>query len=155
MTNLIAEAASLHSRLDGDTNVCARDDEDWPCLTTRLTAELAAANAVIAEVRSVATRERMIELAADALSEVTYTCSRTWEAWQYNTMTEDDFAPAWEDGELLASVVDSVLEALDGDKAAPVVDGRWVNGGALVHGGGLIFSGPNPNDQGKTATEGN
>lgn len=34
---LIAEALTWnHVRLDGNTNVCARDDDDWPCLTRRL-----------------------------------------------------------------------------------------------------------------------
>lgn len=30
-----------------------------------------------------------------------YSCTRAWEAWSYGTMTEDDFAPAWEDEDLI------------------------------------------------------
>jgi len=26
-----------------------------------------------------------------------YSCSRVWEAWQYGTMTQDDFSPLEED----------------------------------------------------------
>ena len=39
---LIAEALARHYRLDGETNVCARDDDDWPCVTKQLADALAA-----------------------------------------------------------------------------------------------------------------
>jgi hypothetical protein len=56
-------------------------------------------------------REALIELAAEALRDTTYACGRVWEAWQYNTMTEDDFSPAWEDPYILANIVDTILTA--------------------------------------------
>lgn len=40
---LIAEARSRHYRLDGETNVCACDDDDWPCVTKQLADALEAA----------------------------------------------------------------------------------------------------------------
>ena len=35
-SELIAEANVMHTRLDGATNVCAIDDNDWPCVTKQL-----------------------------------------------------------------------------------------------------------------------
>jgi len=40
---LIAEARAMHARLDGTTNVCAIDDNDWPCITKQLADALEAA----------------------------------------------------------------------------------------------------------------
>jgi hypothetical protein len=48
------------------------------------------------------------EAIAEVLRDTTYSCGRVWQAWQYNTMTEDDFSPAWEDDELLDSLVAAV-----------------------------------------------
>lgn len=45
---------------------------------------------------------------ADALQDDTFTCGRVWEAWQYGTMTQDDFAPAWESDEVLDNLIDVV-----------------------------------------------
>lgn len=39
---LIAEAHAAHYRLDGNTGVCALDDDWWPCVTHRLADALAA-----------------------------------------------------------------------------------------------------------------
>jgi len=49
---------------------------------------------------------------AEGLSEVAYLCGRVWEAWDYGTMGEDDFAPASEDEEFLDSLVVAVREAV-------------------------------------------
>ncbi|MBF4574692.1 hypothetical protein [Frondihabitans sp. VKM Ac-2883] len=34
-----------------------------------------------------------------------YACTRVWEAWQYNTMTQDDFTPANEDPDVIENVM--------------------------------------------------
>lgn len=47
---------------------------------------------------------------SNVLQGVTYTCSRVWEAWDYGTMTQDDFMPAEQDAELVGSLVDTVEE---------------------------------------------
>lgn len=58
--------------------------------------------------------EELRQRVADCLREV-YTCSRVWEAWQYNTMTEDDFAPAWESDDLIDDLV-AALSSAEGTK---------------------------------------
>ena len=40
----------------------------------------------------------------------TYCCSRVWTAWQYNTMTEDDFSPVNEDEELLEGMAKEIIK---------------------------------------------
>ena len=57
------------------------------------------------------TREDLQALVAESLREVAYTCTRTWEAWQYGTMTDEDFTPAWEDDELTGSMADEIVKA--------------------------------------------
>ena len=39
-----------------------------------------------------------------------YVCGRVWSAWQYGTMSEDDFQPASECEEVLDSLIESALE---------------------------------------------
>ena len=46
---------------------------------------------------------------ASCLGDV-YSCTRTWNAWGYGTMSQEDFDPAWTDEELLESIVDSVVK---------------------------------------------
>lgn len=53
------------------------------------------------------------EAVYEPLREVAYTCSRSWEAWHYGTMTDEDFAPAWEDDTLMGEIAESVLAAAD------------------------------------------
>lgn len=50
---------------------------------------------------------------ADCLRETVYTCGRVWEAWQVGTMSEEDFAPAWEDDELINDIATEALKAAD------------------------------------------
>ncbi|MEC5149175.1 hypothetical protein [Cryobacterium sp. GrIS_2_6] len=57
-------------------------------------------------------REALREVVAECLRDITYTCGRVWEAWQYGTMTQDDFSPAWEDDEVTGGIVDAILAAL-------------------------------------------
>ena len=49
---LIAEARARHYRLDGETNVCACDDDDWPCVTKQLADALAEQAATIEAVKA-------------------------------------------------------------------------------------------------------
>ena len=48
---------------------------------------------------------------AEALGD-TLVCTRTWSAWSYGTMTEEDFFPACEDGVLVDSIVETVIQSL-------------------------------------------
>ncbi len=61
--------------------------------------------------------DKMKVAVSEVISETTYTCSRVWEAWQYGTMTDEDFEPAWENDTLLTEVVEAVLAS-----AQPVVN---------------------------------
>jgi hypothetical protein len=56
-------------------------------------------------------RKKLRDAFAQSLTSV-YVCGRVWEAWQYGTMTEDDFQPASECEEVL----DSLIEAAHGIK---------------------------------------
>lgn len=40
----------------------------------------------------------------------TYLCSRVWEAWQYNTMTDEDFEPAGENEEFMDDLTQAILD---------------------------------------------
>ncbi|MGP4995505.1 hypothetical protein [Glutamicibacter ardleyensis] len=53
--------------------------------------------------------DKMKLAVSEVISETTYMCSRVWEAWQYGTMTDEDFEPAWENDTLLTEVVEAVL----------------------------------------------
>lgn len=57
------------------------------------------------------TRHKGIEAIAKGLRDVAYSCGRVWEAWQYGTMSQNDFSPAWEDDELLDSLVAELVAA--------------------------------------------
>lgn len=57
------------------------------------------------------TEDEIIEALAHAVSITTYTCSRSWEAWSYGTMTEDDFTDASEDEAWLYSTMEVVQDA--------------------------------------------
>lgn len=60
-----------------------------------------------------ATDEDVIPVLAEAVQFVTYTCSRTWEAWQYGTMSEEDFMDAADDEEWLSSTVEVVRDVIN------------------------------------------
>lgn len=53
------------------------------------------------------------ESVADSLSEVVYTCSRSWDAWHYGTMTDEDFSPAWEDDTLVGEIAAAAIAEVD------------------------------------------
>ena len=57
-------------------------------------------------------RDELRDALAAALDDTAYLCGRVWEAWGYNTMTEDDFTPAAEDEDFLSSLVDAVQVAM-------------------------------------------
>ncbi len=62
------------------------------------------------ELKSDTNRDKLRDLIAEGLGD-TYACTRVWSAWSYNTMTEDDFKPAWEDEEILYGIADAILKA--------------------------------------------
>lgn len=39
-----------------------------------------------------------------------YICHRVWEAWQYGTMTRDDFEPAEDNDEWLEDTIENVVQ---------------------------------------------
>lgn len=59
---------------------------------------------------------------SEALEHTVYTCSRVWEAWGYGTMTEEDFAPAWEDDELIESIIHEAQKPLLKQKTISTLD---------------------------------
>lgn len=68
-------------------------------------------------------REQVRDAVARALTGVYY-CSRVWSAWSYGTMSEDDFAPAAEDDNVLDNIVDSAIRAMKGRAASKEPEGR-------------------------------
>lgn len=56
-------------------------------------------------------RDRVRDAVAEALDGV-YTCGRVWSAWSVGTMSEDDFAPAGEDDDVVDNIVDAALGAM-------------------------------------------
>ncbi len=65
-----------------------------------------------------ALRERLRYAIADSLGDI-YVCSRVWSAWSYGTMSEDDFAPAADDDDVLDNLVDAAIAALAQPPEAP------------------------------------
>lgn len=58
----------------------------------------------------------------DTLTDVAWTCARDWSGWQYGTMGQDDFAPAWEDDGLvdsLTALIDAAVLADRTRRSAP------------------------------------
>lgn len=58
----------------------------------------------------------------ESLCETVYTCGRVWEAWNVGTMSEDDFAPAWEDDELINDIATEALKAADNASTITTVE---------------------------------
>ena len=79
-----------------------------------------------------AAREDLQALVAESLREVAYTCTRTWEAWQYGTMTDEDFTPAWEDDELTGSMADEIVKAVAPRQITTVAELDALNRGDVV-----------------------
>lgn len=52
------------------------------------------------------TRAEVEQELADYFHESVYWCERVHEAWSYGTMALEDFVPAWDDGDILESVLD-------------------------------------------------
>lgn len=52
-------------------------------------------------------REKILDAITSSLTDH-YWCDRVWEAWEYGTMTADDFYPA-EDGGMVPALVDEIL----------------------------------------------
>lgn len=58
--------------------------------------------------------EAVIDAVSAALGEA-YDCTRTWSAWSYGTMSQDDFSMVAEDGDRVAEIARA---AIDADRAA-------------------------------------
>lgn len=48
-------------------------------------------------------------LLAEHMRGNTYLCTRVWEAWQYGTMTDEDFEPAGENDEFMDDLTQGIL----------------------------------------------
>lgn len=58
-------------------------------------------------------RDRVRDAVAGALDGL-YTCGRVWNAWNVGTMSQDDFAPAAEDDDVVGNVTDAAIAAMKG-----------------------------------------
>ena len=85
-------------------------------------------------------REKIAALSSDALRDVAYSCGRVWEAWQYGTMTQDDFSPEWEDEELLASIADALLPLIIATRTAALEKLEGVEYGRQKRESGKVFA---------------
>jgi hypothetical protein len=59
---------------------------------------------------SVNVREAVALAIGETLGD-SYDCTRVWSAWGYGTMSENDFAPLWEDNERLHEIADAAIAA--------------------------------------------
>ena len=53
---------------------------------------------------------------ASHLASDTYLCTRTWDAWETGTMTENDFTLASEEDGLLDDIAESVMKIIQSNK---------------------------------------
>lgn len=49
-----------------------------------------------------------------------YTCGRSWEAWQYGTMSQEDFAPLEE----CTQIIDDFMSLIDEQKELAVIEDK-------------------------------
>lgn len=66
---------------------------------------------VIAAVAEPLDREELVVAIANCL-DGTYYCGRVWSAWQYGTMSEDDFVPV-DETDILSELADTVIDLLE------------------------------------------
>ena len=62
-----------------------------------------------------AQKEAMRESVRDAIAKALdglYTCGRVWSAWSYGTMSQDDFALAGEDDDVVDNITDAAIAAM-------------------------------------------
>lgn len=52
------------------------------------------------------TREEVTQELSEYFKDSVYWCERVPEAWSYGTMSLEDFIPAWDDDDILESVLD-------------------------------------------------
>lgn len=52
------------------------------------------------------TREQIERELEEYLKDHLYVCTRSPEAWQYGTMTLEDFVPAWDDWDIIESILE-------------------------------------------------
>lgn len=62
-------------------------------------------------VKKVDPKEYLRLQVAEAMGD-TLVCTRTWSAWGYGTMSEEDFYPAGEENDLVDSIVETVIQSL-------------------------------------------
>jgi len=122
---ILAAARALADRSADSCNV--NRDDNWMIYSSEFiedariafTAAAKAAPAPQQRKPSDELRERVRDAVSNALHGVYY-CGRVWEAWQVNTMREDDFTPAAEVDDVLEGIVDAALVEVDqAAQAAP------------------------------------
>lgn len=98
-----ADALDLHE-LRGDMAVTtsAADAKD---------AEIGFYKRLSQQAQKEAMRESVRDAVAEALDGL-YTCGRVWSAWSYGTMSQDDFAPAGEDDDVVDNITDAAIAAM-------------------------------------------
>ena len=79
-----------------------------------------------------ALREKLIDMIAEHLSG-TYRCLRVWEAWNFGTMSQDDFDDVGE-SDTPPELADAILAALS-TAAQPPADGALNTIAAMFHSG--------------------
>jgi len=71
----------------------------------------------------IAEREALRDAVAESMTDL-YCCSRVWSAWQVGTMTQNDFSPAAEDGDILDNICDAVEKFLQQPKITEMAEER-------------------------------
>jgi len=74
----------------------------------------------IVAVESASSMSKLDKIFDEELHDSILACSRVWEAWQYGTMTQDDFTPAIEETEWVdefkQQIKDLMLELISEDE---------------------------------------
>ena len=78
------------------------------------------APSVPAEYVTDATHEKVMDAIAVALGDA-YDCLRTWGAWSYGTMSQDDFVQVVEQPDRLAEIADAAIRAMLASGAQPAL----------------------------------
>lgn len=63
----------------------------------------------VEELENKLSHDKLVDIISEQLKlHELYSCSRSWEAWQYGTMTIEDFSLAGEDNDIVIDIVDEI-----------------------------------------------
>ena len=70
--------------------------------------------------------KRLSDIAKDILQDY-YFCTRVWDAWNYGTITSDDFVPCFDDEDIVANTI-AIIRKVEEDakKLEAILFGRWI-----------------------------